>query len=189
MSTTGRNTKGGDRLFFSSRLKAASLIIASSVMIAGAGWLITEDPAVLQTTQPEVLMAMCAIAIVFYGVFALRWMRELLRARPVIEIGMDGIVDRRLGPDTIPWSAVRDIKLVHAGRRPVLSLDVDVPAGALSRVSGLRRYFQQPSDPDGPRAVHISLTGLSGRPTEVIDAVEEVLDRRNRASAVAHAAE
>lgn len=185
--SAGRNPS--PRFFFPSRLKAASLIIVAGVMVAAAAWLITEDPAALQTTQPEVLMVMCVIAMVFYGVFAVRWMRELFRVGPVVEIDMDGIVDRRLGPDTIPWSAVRGIKLVKAGRRPVLALEVDVPPGALSRVSGLRRYFQRLSDPAGERTVHVSLTGLSGRPGDVLGAIEDVLSLRNRAASMSQAAE
>lgn len=177
------------RFFFPSRLKAASLIIVAGVMIAAAFWLITEDPAVLQTTQPEVLMAMCAIAIIVYAVFAVRWMRELFRVGPVVEIDMDGIIDRRLGPDTIPWSAVRGIKLVKAGRRPVLAIEVDVLPGALSRVSGLRRYFQKVSGPAGERTVHVSLTGLGARPREVLDAIEDVLSARNRVASMTQAAE
>lgn len=177
------------RYFFPSRLKAASLIIGASVMAAAAAWLITEDPAVLQTTQPEILWLMCGVALIMYAVFAVRWMREFFRVGPALEINGDGIIDHRLGPDTIPWSAVRDIKLVRAGRRPVLALDVDVPPGALSRVSGIRRYFQAPAGPDGERTIHISLTGLSGRPGDVLNAVEVMVDARNRAASVAQAAE
>lgn len=164
------------------------MVIASSVMVAAAAWKMTEDPDLLSTERPLVLVVSCIAVILLYGAFTVRWTRALFRVGPMLEIDAAGIVDRRLGPDLIPWSIVRSIRLVGCGRRPALALAVDPPAGSLSRVPGMRPYIAGRQDARGLWTIRIRLTGLDRSPNSILKAIENAVIARNRTVGIAQAA-
>lgn len=165
------------------------MIIGSSVALSTVGWLVTRDAVFLQSVDPYVFLGVLLFLMTVYGAFAVYWTREVFRFDPALVVDSFGILDRRLGPDPIPWDTIYDIKLRGSRGRPFLALSVDVLPGQLSRVSGLRRYFEPPTGPSDDRKIHISLTGLAVPPTAILQAVAEILNRRGNLEEAAQAAE
>lgn len=156
------------------------MILGASFAFSTASWLATRSPEFLQTVNPQAFLTFAVVLLVIYGGFTIYWTREVFRFDPALVVDANGILDRRLGPDPIPWDLVYDIKLRGSRGRPFLALAIDLPPGGLSRVSGLRRYFAPLASKDGDRHVHIALTGLAAPPAVILQAFAEVLDFRGR---------
>lgn len=157
------------------------MILAASVAFTTASWLATRSPVFLQSVNPHAFLTFAALLLMLYGGFTIYWTREVFRFDPALVVNANGILDRRLGPDLIPWDLVYDIKLRGSRGRPFLALAIDLPPGGLSRVSGLRRYFAPLASDSGDRHVHIALTGLAVPPAVILQAFADVLDFRGRA--------
>ncbi len=84
------------RLVVSGGLTAAALLLWSL-----AGWGLSGFDAILG-----------ALATAYFGTRVMGNLYELIFPRPVIRFSDEGIQDRRLGPATIPWTAITEIKRV-----------------------------------------------------------------------------
>lgn len=156
------------------------MLLSAGLVVAVAARMLTEDTSVFLTNHVWLLMVMCVFAIGLFGAFALFRLRDLMRVDPILIVETDGITDKRLGPDMIPWSVVRGVKLLRVNRRPVLEIAVDVPPGELLRVSGFRRYFQKLSAGTNQQNILISLTGLRARPETVLQTMRTSFESRPR---------
>jgi len=110
------------RLLIACGLSAAGLLLWSL-----AGWGFAGFDAILG-----------ALVTAFFGARILGNLYELVFPRPVIRVSDEGIQDRRLGPATIPWTAITEIKqvtgTVGAG---ALFLEVREPKRYIGPTKGL----------------------------------------------------
>ena len=53
----------------------------------------------------------------------------LRQRRPLLEITVDGIRDRRVSSQLVPWAAISTVSVEAVGRRRMLVLDLDAAAG------------------------------------------------------------
>lgn len=110
------------RLLISGGLTGAALLLWSL-----AGWGFSGFDAVLG-----------ALATAYFGSRVLTNLYELAFPRPVVRVDDTGIQDRRLGPETIPWTAIIEIKqvtgTVGAG---TLFLEVREPRRYIGPAKGL----------------------------------------------------
>jgi hypothetical protein len=84
--------------------------------------------------------------------------------RPVLEITLDGIRDRRVTSQLVPWASISTVSVEAVGRRKMLVLDLDAGAGKrLSRVSPQARANR--------RGLTISMTGLNGTFEDLVAAL------------------
>lgn len=128
-------------------LLLALLLMGLGMVAAGWGLLRLDDHA---GTAVVIACVGGAIAIFVFGAAALIAFADLVRPRePVVVVDSFGVLDRRMGPGIIPWSAIRHAR--RAGSRLALEIDgLEPPQGPLARL--LR----------GSRgAVTISLRGLT----------------------------
>ena len=109
------------------------LLISTGFMAAGlglwalAGWGFSGFDAVLGL-----------VVAVYFGIKALFNLGEIVFPRPVIRIAPQGIQDRRLSRNAIPWSAVRQIKEVTGQiGSGTLFLEVDEPIRHVGPSKGL----------------------------------------------------
>jgi hypothetical protein len=73
-----------------------------------------------------VLPPMTAIAA-FFGLVAVTYGRRYPQSGPVLTIGDDGILDRRLGPDPVPWDEITRLATVRVWGHDVLELKLTGP--------------------------------------------------------------
>ena len=66
-----------------------------------------------------------AIGFLFFGFCTFVWLRRLIDWRAPITISPDGICDRRIAAETIPWSAVRKLWTHYVYTEPALILAID----------------------------------------------------------------
>lgn len=57
------------------------------------------------------LLVFGAVSFSYFALLAWTRLIDRLRRRPMVTIGLDGIRDRRLSPDLLPWSAMEQITL------------------------------------------------------------------------------
>jgi hypothetical protein len=110
------------------------LLISSSLTFAGlflwalAGWGTSSFDGILG-----------AIVTIYFGAKTLFNLNEVLFPRPVVVITPNGIHDRRLGAEPIPWSAIQQIKQVPGGKvgGGTLFLEVADPGRYIGPSKGL----------------------------------------------------
>ena len=91
----------------------------------------------------------------------------LRRRRPVLEITTDGIRDRRVSPQLVPWAAIATVSVEAVGRRKMLVLDLDAATGKrLTRAPSASRANR--------RGLTISMTGLNGSFDDLVNALRRV---------------
>lgn len=100
-------------------------------------------------SSPLVLVLGVLMTALFIGLAAFAWPIAWLRG-PAIEMREDGIIDRRLSPETIPWEAI-SWKILFNGRSYSLRFEVAEPVrqslvlSPLHRlVAGFNRLLRQP---------------------------------------------
>jgi hypothetical protein len=102
---------------------------------------------------------MSAIALGIGLVYLLR------RRRPLLEITVDGIRDRRVSSQLVPWAAIATVSVEAVGRRKMLVLDLEAAAG--------KRLTRAPSQAAraNRRGLTISMTGLNGTFEDLVEAL------------------
>jgi len=121
-----------------------------------------------------------AVVTVYFGIKALFNLGEIVFPRPVIRIGPQGIQDRRLGRNVIPWDAIQQIKEVTGQvGSGTLFLEVEEPVryvgpskGILWAVYAFQHLFRASENRNGfvPLSPPVALD-LGG--TTLLEAVED----------------
>jgi len=107
----------------------------SLVFVAAGGWLITSFGPLGRVVG--------VAAILFFGLCAAYYARELLWRRPTLQIDADGIVDRStvFPAGRVAWRDIRGVRIVAAGRQRLLGIDVRDPAALARSASRLGRVI------------------------------------------------
>jgi hypothetical protein len=89
----------------------------------------------------------------------------LRQRRPLLEITLDGIRDRRVSSQLVPWALISTVSVEAVGRRKMLVLDLDAGAG--------KRLSRQPSAQAraNRRGLTITMTGLNGTFEDLVAAL------------------
>jgi hypothetical protein len=88
-----------------SPLKMAGIVVLGLIMTAASLFLVL-GPLVRDDTE---VLVLGYIGAAFFGACTLLALSRVFRTGPVITITPVGICDRRVAPDLIPWSAIREI--------------------------------------------------------------------------------
>jgi hypothetical protein len=103
------------------------------------------------------------------GVGRLVW--QLAQRRPVLEIGPDGVLDRRLSPRVLPWSAVRGVGRTRVRRQEFVTLDL-IPGAEQGYFTGrTNRLVHWINQRAGFRGLHLNTVGLRCTADELYEAV------------------
>jgi hypothetical protein len=130
--------------------RTIGLLLASLGFTAFAGWLIYAHPTIGRTAvTPGSLGEFEAYAgAVFFGFCTVLLAPKLFQRGPVVSVGPQGIYDRRLSTDWIPWTTIRSVKQMQIQRQRMLVLEIDPAADATlpwtksaRRKAGLNRAF------------------------------------------------
>ena len=146
-------------------LAGLGLIAACAGMLAGSIPALPGPGAVLY-----LVLGVAGLLIFVPGVGRLGW--QLVQRRPIVEIGPDGILDRRLSSRPIPWTAVRGVRHTAVQRQRFVTLDL-APGAAGTLITGrVNRVMHRLNQRSGFPGVHLSTVGLSCTASELAAAIE-----------------
>ncbi len=124
----------------------------------------------LVAVQPIAFLGMLVFGLCIVG--GVLWMT---RFRPILEVTTDGLRDRRLSPDIIPWSGIASVTVSDRRRRQVLQLQINVDVA--DRMMRTRAHAGTMKGRD----VAISMTGLNGSFDDLVRALKRVeAETRNK---------
>lgn len=126
---TPGNKNSADRVVFrASPTKTVQLLLGCLVFVAGGLFMIV-DPTGQFGLMGDII-GFASVAFSGLGMFVIG--RELLRRGEVIVVDQEGILDKRLSPGVIPWSAIGNVsQSTVAGERFVmLAIDPDFDSTA-----------------------------------------------------------
>ncbi|KMO41303.1 hypothetical protein VQ02_06040 [Methylobacterium variabile] len=107
------------------RLRLAGLLLASGGFAAACAWMLLAAPSSPAYAVPGSLKQFfVACGLVLFGLGIPLVLRELLRRGPVVSVSAEGLFDRRLSTDWIPWHAIAAVDEVAIGRQGFLQLQV-----------------------------------------------------------------
>lgn len=118
--------------------RTAALLAGSCLFVAACAALLYFRP---RGVEPGSLGELGAIAgIPFFGLCGAVAARWLFRTGPVVSVGPEGVFDRRLTTDWIPWDAIHAVGVWTMNRQKMLVLQIDPDRdAALPLKSGARR--------------------------------------------------
>lgn len=151
------------------RVKLGILTILSAILSVA-------PLATLIGARPEWSMALLLLGVgVFFGLWGAIFAAQLQQGGVVLSITRDGILDRRIGPKTIPWRDIREVYLYRARSQRFMAVIVDDP----------KKYAEPPGWADamvlwanqtiGLAQFSLPLLGLEGTAAHVLAAVMEYL--------------
>jgi hypothetical protein len=140
---------------------------ARLLLLTGLGVIMTALSAVIgldlvpDMGADAVTWAISVFGAFFFGFCTLIALWRLLFVRgPVITISPEGIRDRRVAADVIPWSAIRRISTwEHSGQR-VLVLNVDPAVERTLRLSMIAKYTRGANRALGADGLAVTAQGL-----------------------------
>jgi hypothetical protein len=115
------------------------------------------------------------VGMLIFGLCIVGAVLWMMRFKPVLEITTDGLRDRRISTDIIPWTGIASVTVTDTRRRKTLQLTID-----LEVTERMMRTRAQASRMRG-RDVSISMKGLSGSFDDLIGALRRIeADTRHR---------
>jgi len=138
----------------------ACFVVAVACALLATG-VIEIEP--LRPFQPFAFVGMLMFGLGIVG--GVIW---LTRFKPILEVTTEGLRDRRLSTDIIPWAGIASVTVSDRRRRQVLQLSINVEVA-----DRMMRTRAQTSQMKG-RDVSISMVGLSGTFDDLIAALRRV---------------
>lgn len=116
-----------------------ALFLLSCGFVVGCLWVVFAHPNVgADTIAPGSFRDYeMRFGVVFFGLGALVWGLKLFQPNVVVSVGPQGIYDRRLSTDWIPWETIRAIKPLQFWMSSYYRLEIDPEAAA--RIHWTRR--------------------------------------------------
>ena len=148
------------------------LLIAGGLgLIAGSALMLTGGVRALPGAGGVLYVTVGAAGLLLFvpGVGRLVW--QVAQRRPIVEIGPDGILDRRLSARRIPWRAVHGVGRTGVQRQQFVTLHL-APGAAEELLTGtVNRVAHRLNQRAGFRGVHLGTVGLRGTADEMYEAV------------------
>lgn len=114
------------------------------------------------------------LGVVFFGGCLLLILRQLLFLRgPVVVMDRQGLLDRRLSRDPVPWRQITDLGLWQTNGQQVIVLTVPPKTEAaigLSRIARMSRGMNARLGADG---LCVAATGLTTPPGELLSLIRD----------------
>ena len=102
------------------------------------------------------------VGVVFFGLGAALMVPKLFQRGPVVSVGAQGIYDRRLSTDWIPWSAIIGVAEVAIRRQRMLVLQTDPEADAGLPWTSRARRMARLNQAFGPHGYWMAAADLEG---------------------------
>jgi hypothetical protein len=171
MATEGIAEASGRTLLYRSVGRTLGAILGGLALIAAAVFFVVSAIPDLPNPVAVFWLLVGGVALLLF-VPGVGYMGRLAaQRRPVLEIGPDGILDRRLSPKILPWSAVRGVGLGQVSRQEFVTLDL-APGAEQQYFTGRRgRLTYEISQRTGFPGLHLTLVGLQCTADELYEAV------------------
>lgn len=125
-----------------------------------------------------VYRAVGVIGMLLFGLGTIAWLWRQLGSRgPVLTISPEGIRDRRIAPETIPWSAIRDVFTWEYSGQRILVLDVDPALERTMHLSRMVRWTRGANRKLGADGLCVATHGLKITHDELFELVRQHLLR------------
>jgi hypothetical protein len=140
---------------------------ARLLLLAGLGVLMTGISAVVgfelfaDMQVSSISQAICMFGTAFFALCTLIALWRLVFTRgPVISISPQGIRDRRVAADVIPWSAIRKISTWEYTGQRILVLNVDPAVERTLRLSAIAKWTRSANRALGADGLCLTAQGL-----------------------------
>ena len=151
-------------------------VISLIFVVAGIAFVVTPQTFEGKRSATFILVVGWLLVAGFGACFAVSVGQAFTRD-PRLVIDGEGIEDRRLGLGKIPWSEIRELRLVRMHRVPLLALSLRDPAPWLERLPRLRRFAARTNQRMGLSPFVISLAATKQKAEAVHAIVREHLAR------------
>ena len=162
----------GRTLVYRSGGRTLLLILGGLLLIAVAALMVVAAVRGLPDLVAVLVLLIGGAGLLVFvpGVGRLVW-QLAQRRRPVLEVGPDGVLDRRLSPEILPWSAVRGVGCTRVQWQDFVTLDL-VPGGEQGYLTGrTNRLMYRVNQRAGFRGLHLNVVGLRCTADELYEAV------------------
>ena len=105
------------------------------------------------------------VAMLVFGICVIGGVLRIMRFKPVLDVTTEGIRDRRIAPEIIPWSGIASVTVSDARRHRTLELKVH------SNVAD--RLMRPRGSATVRRDLAISMAGLSGSFDDLVSALKK----------------
>jgi hypothetical protein len=149
-------------------------------MLAGLGVLMTALSAaaalnIFPDTDIDVISRVAgAVGTLFFALCTVIWLRRTLsRDGAMLTISSQGICDRRIAAETIPWAAVRRISTWAFSGQRILVLDVDPAVEATLHLSAIAKWSRGANRVLGADGLCVTAHGLKIGYDQLFDLVRQ----------------
>lgn len=171
MATDGIAEAPGRTLVYRSVGRTVGVILDGLALIASAVFFVVSAIPGLPNPVAVVWLLVGGVALLLFVPGVGFGVRQAARRGLVLEIGPDGVLDRRLSPKTLPWSAVRGVGLSQVSRQEFVTLDL-APGTEQHYFTGRRsRLTYEISQRTGFPGLHLTVVGLRCTTNELYEAV------------------
>lgn len=122
--------------FHYSRVQPAVLTIVLLLLLAAAGYVLMR----MDWANVGALALLVIMLALLLGYLAATIARLFWRG-PVLSVGPEGILDRRIGPAPIPWGRVQEVYAYAYRRAPYLAVVVDDPEAFADPPGIIQRFI------------------------------------------------
>ena len=169
------STNGTDVIEIKTSALGTLVLIGASAILAALGAAIALD--LLPDSQAGIVHRVIGGAgVLFFGLGTIAWLWRQLGSRgAVLTISPEGIRDRRIAPDTIPWSAIRRIFTWERSGQRILVLDVDPAVERTLHLSRIARWTRGANRKLGANGLCVATHGLEIGYDELFELVRQRL--------------
>ena len=116
------------------------------------------------------------LGVVFFGLGTVYSIKELLRSGPRLVLSDEGLFDRSLGTQVIPWQSILRVDATRVKKSGLLSLQLTEEAQRLAGLSVRTRAvtsWNKMLGSDPGNLIHTDLSSLRNAPVEVVASIVE----------------
>lgn len=124
---------------------------------------------------PIGLSAVMLCTSAFFGLWSLAMIARLGERQVIVALAPEGIYDKRIGPELMPWSAMRQVYVFRARSQTYLAVELTSPERHVDPPTVFDRFAVWANNTVGFPRVSVSLMGLDGSAKTIIQALREVL--------------
>lgn len=186
MTTPSAAGKQPPPIFTASRsvIRTLLLIVGALLLTAASALFFISAVTALRSSLLSPLAYLWALlggaGMVLFSGGTLRLIWQLVQSRPIVEIGPDGVLDRRLTRQPVPWSAIRGIEYTVVSRQKFVTLRLRRGAEREILRTPVARLMYSLNQRFGFPGLHISVVGLRCDPYELTEAVLRHTPEANR---------
>ena len=163
-----------------SRRHYAIYLVGFLVMITGGILLVVFGLSLARADVGFVFAALGLLVTLVFGLASVRYLSEITSSEPRLIINDQGIVDRFLGGQLIPWSEILGFYMSHDSSSAAIFLKLRDPEMFASKRGFLGRVFRRFDRALGYEELGVSLVGLDVDSEEVSELLSRHVNSVNR---------